>query len=235
MAGEGDPIGTLQARAGLGDAGTDNSDASYAGPVSDSVFSADYYRTKIREFQSTLYALDAGFDAAQAAIYTDLSPDGAAYVDQWIADFLNKRGTLRATAEALNMGAAVVNAAGGRMPQLNLPPGLGAVPLVLPLAAIAATAVAVTLISWGQVALAGLNDRLKLELQLAAQTTPEARAALAVASRKADDAVRIADASSLGALAPYVKWALIGGLAFVAWRLFERFQGSRASNPAADD
>ena len=51
----------------LGDAGTDNSDASYTGDVSDSSFSLDYYRQKAREFQGVLNQVDANAQAARGA------------------------------------------------------------------------------------------------------------------------------------------------------------------------
>lgn len=202
----------------LGDAGP-RDDASYAGEVGDSALSLQYYRNKVTEYQQVLTALDDAYQTAQAALYLDLSPETADYLDSWIVDFQGKRGQLKATAEALNLGAAAVNALGGRMPSLSIPAGLGLGP-ALPFAAIAAVSVAAALIVWGQTALRGLNDRLKLEMQLDAQQTPEARAELARVSRAADDAVRVADASGLGALAPYLKWAGIALLGYVLWRAY---------------
>ena len=191
-------------------------------PESDSVMSLDYYRAKVTEFQSVLNGLDAGYQAALSALdISGLDPGTVVALNGAVSEFQSKRWTLKATAEAINMGAAVVNAAGGRMPQLSIPGTLGFAPLALPLAAVVAIGTAATLIVWGQSWLRGVNDRLKTAMLLEAQATPEARQALAVAIQQADQAASAAEVSGIAALAPLLKWGAIGIGAFMLWRAFE--------------
>lgn len=194
-----------------------------------SPLSLDYYRAKVNEYQSVLNALDTAYGALQTAIDAPgldvlALADLAALRDEYEA----KRFTLKATAEAINMGAAAVNALGGRMPELSLPRTLGFAPAI-PFAAIAAIGTAAVLISWGRTWLQGVNERLKAAQLLDAQDTPESKAALAVSIAQSDAALKIASESGLSALAPYLKWAALAALAFVAWRGFRAY---RASNPA---
>lgn len=226
-------MGTL---ARLGEAGAPHDDASYTGEVSTSPVSMDYFRSKVLEFQGVLNALDSGYESAVIALQTPGIDDATANdLAQMIADYKAKRGTLRATVEAINLGAAAVNAAGGRMPELSLPGTLGLLP-ALPFAAIAALGVAATLIAWGNTWLQGLNDRLKTA-QLMEGASPEDQQALRQAIVTSDAAVRAADsASSVGALAPLLKWGaiIVGG--FLAWKAIAPMLGAgRRENPADYD
>jgi hypothetical protein len=195
-------------------------------PESSNVMSLDYYRSKVTEYQSTLNALDSGYQAALVALdVPGLDPQTYSSLSASIDEFQSKRWSLKATAEAINMGAAAVNAAGGRMPELSIPGTLGFLPFALPIAAIVAVGTAATLIVWGQTWLRGVNERLKTAMLLEAQATPEDKAALAVAIQQSDQAVAMADASGLSALAPILKWGAIGIGAFMLWRAF----GSRGT------
>jgi hypothetical protein len=118
----------------------------------------------------------------------------------------------------LNLGAAAINAAGGRLPQLSIPGTLGALPLALPFAAVAAVGTAATLMVWGREWLRGVNDRLKTAQLLEAQENPQAAAALARGIVESDAAVAIAEGSTLGAFAGVLKWAAIGVGAFMLYR-----------------
>ena len=210
----------------LGDAGASNSDASYTGSVSTSPVSLDYFRSKITEFQSTLQGLDVGYQAALNALDAGAGAlDDATYygLQDAVNEFQSKRWTMRATAEAINAGAAVINAAGGRMPSLNIPGTLGLLPAI-PFAAIAAIGTAATLTVWGNTWLRGLNDRLKAAQLLDAQGTPEARAALAVSIAQSDAAIATAEASGFSALAPLLKWVTVGVGAWMLWKAFQSFK-----------
>lgn len=203
----------------LGEAGISHDDVSYTGEVSTSTFSMDYVRGRIREYQSTLDALDRGYQAALLAIGTPGLPDESrADLETMVSDFQSKRWTLKATAEALNLGAAAINAAGGRLPQLSIPGTLGALPLALPFAAVAAVGTAATLMVWGHEWLRGVNDRLKTAQLLAAQSSPETAADLARSIAESDAALQIADGSTLGAFASVLKWGAIAVGAFMLYR-----------------
>lgn len=208
----------------LGD--TDYSDTTYTGApatsADSSVFSLDYYRNKAREFQDVLNGLDAGIGAAQNAIAADISPELTADLTAMLQEADGKRWALRTTAEAINAGAAVINAAGGRFPQLSIPSGLGFLP-ALPLAAVAAIATAATLIAWGVAWLSGLNQRLRNEQLLGAIDDPTKRAALASSLAQSAAAADVAN-NPLANLSSIVKW---GAIALGAWLVYQAWAKSR--------
>jgi hypothetical protein len=188
-------------------------------PASDSVFSLDFARNKVREFQSVLNALDLGYQSIVATLQSPATPDDLRADLQLQADeFQSKKWGLKACAEALNMGAAAVNAAGGRMPQLSIPGTLGIAPLALPFAFVAAIATSATLMVWGREWLRGVNDRMKTAQLLDAQATPEARQELARSIAQTDAAIAQAESSGFAALAPIIKWVAIGVGAFMLYR-----------------
>ena len=217
----------------LGDAGTDNSDVSYTGEVSDSTFSLDYARQKGREFQALLVQLDAGYNAALFALNEIPDLDEATKDDLFalVSEFESRRFTLKATAEAFNAGAAAINAMGGRMPELSIPSTLGFLPaLTIPAALIGAVAAAATLITWGVVWLRGVNDRLAFAQLLDAQNSPESRAKLAQAQAAASNALAAAEESPVSALAGAAKWIALAALGFVAWKAFSATRGGGSAS-----
>jgi succinyl-CoA synthetase beta subunit len=213
----------------LGDpSGFPHDDDSYTGDVSDSVFSMDYVRERGRQLQELMNNLDGAYMATLDALDTGaLDEATAADLGNYLADFESRRATLRGTAEAFNAGAALVNAAGGRMPSLSIPATLGIVPLVIPAAMIAAVATAGALITWGVVWLQGLNARLANAQLLEAQDTPEARAALARSQATAANALDAVNGSPWTALSSLAKWGGIAALAWIAFRAFGRSGGRR--------
>lgn len=196
-----------------------NSDLLYSGETGESVLSMQFYRNKASEFQNILNQLDAGQSAALLALYATEDPELYDYLSSWLADFDAKRGTFKATAQAINLGAEAINAAGGRFPQLSIPSGLGLIPL-LPAVAIGAIATAATLITWGVVALRGLNERLKFAQALDATTDPDKRATLAQAVTMSDVAAKNADSSPLSSVAGIVKWGALAFGAFLIWKAY---------------
>lgn len=226
---------TLGLAGALGDTGPKD-DASYNGSVSTSPVSLDYFRSKITEFQTTLQGLDAGYQALLSAL-----DSGSGYLDdesyfglQALAEeFQGKRWSMKATAEAINAGAAVINYAGGRMPSLSIPGTLGLLP-ALPFAAVAALGTAAALTVWGRTWLLGLNDRLKTAQLLDAQATPEAKAALAVSIAQSDAAVKLAEESGFAALAPVLKWGAIAVGAWMVWQAFQKHRGRSARDDSDD-
>jgi hypothetical protein len=206
-----------QAAAG---AGLSIPDAPAADP---SMLSLGYWQGKARDFQTTLNALDQGWTAAQIALNSPelLGQDPTLYDDlhEWLAEFDSKKTALRLTAEAINGGAAMVNAMGGDFKRLNIPQTLGLAPIALPVAAVGAFAVAATLIAWGTYALKRLNDRLD-RAQVLENLSPEARASAAQAYAASDNALQEASGTGFSSIANVVKWGGIAIAAFLAWRAF---------------
>lgn len=211
----------------IGDAGTGN--VVYEGDEGDaaSALSTEYYRRKVVEFQTVLDALDQGANAARAALATGALPyEDESALFSLLDEFDARKFTLRATAEAINAGAAAWNALGGRMPSLSIPSGLGALP-VIPLALIAAVATAATLIVWGRTWLQGVNQRLQLAATLAAIEDPEQRAEVAAAAASAASAAQLAEASPISSIASIAKWAAIAALAFIGFKAFSAWRDGR--------
>ena len=204
----------------LGDAGTDNSDASYTGEVSDSSFSLDYYRQKAREFQGVLNQVDATAQAARQAIAADISPELSADLGAMLSEFDAKKLSFRLAAEGINAGASVINSMGGRFPSLSIPAGLGFAPFVIPAAAIAAIGAAAALIAWGVQWIGGVNQRLLYE-QLTSKGTPTQQAELARALALSEASANASSESPLASVAGVVKW---GAIALVAWMAFQAYE-----------
>ena len=226
----------------LGDAGTINDAASYTGDIASqmtvshsdasytgdtgSMLSLDYFRSRAVEFQSTLNALDAAYQAAVSVMQSGADPGDSVGLAESLSDFDAKRYTMKLTAEAINAGAAAVNAAGGRFPSLSIPSTLGVAPIVMGAAAIAAIGTAGALIVWGREWLQGVNQRLMLAQALDAQQTPDQRASLAASVIQTQNAIDQANASGFGTLAPILKW---GAIAIGAWFTWKAIQGMKGA------
>lgn len=197
---------------------TGGGDASYSGDVSSSPVSLDYWRTKITEFQSTLNAVDQIYQASLVA--ADVAPDSAERdaLLSGVDEYLSRRALFKTAAEGLNLGAAAVNAVGGRMPVLSIPATLGVGPLVFPAVAVAALTTAAILIEWGrqwaQVQTSRIEEaRRTIELM---PDGPDKTLALSTAAGAASQAAAAAAAtdSPLASIASIVK---IGGLVILAF------------------
>lgn len=202
----------------VGDAGVPNSDVFYSGAdTQPAPWSLDYYRNKAREFQDTLNALDQAQGAVIVALQLGVDDSTEGELLAALDEFEGKKTVLRATAEAINAGASFVNSVGGRMPEVSIPTGLGAFPL-LPVAAIAAVATAATLIVWGRAWIAGVNDRLATA-QLLDASDPAKRDQLVQQIATVQAAQKVADSTGFAALAPVVKWGAILLLGFMAYKV----------------
>lgn len=189
-------------------------------PAETSPFAMEYYRRKAAEFQTTLDALDRTYWAASGALGTGaLDATTAAALESALSDYESRRTSLRVTAEAINAGAAAINALGGRFPSLSIPGTLGLPPLIVPAAMVAAVGTAAALIVWGSQWVQGVNDRLK-RAQIIDAATPEQRASIVAAMAESDNAVSVAGSSMLASLAPTVKWVAIGIGAFLLYRAY---------------
>lgn len=206
----------------IGDAGVPNTDLSYTGDVSNSPFSLDYYRQKASDFQALLNGLDTAYSGALDALsLNSLSQSDADAIGAMLDDFGSRREALKLTAEALNMGAGVINGLGGRMGQISIPGTLGFVQFAVPVAFLAAIATAVALITWGTAWIIGLNDRLKTAQLIDAQATPEDKAALSASIAKTEAAKSVATGGLSGGLqsfATIAKWGGVAFLAYLAWK-----------------
>ena len=222
-------------------------DYSYTGEYSaGNPLSLDYYREKAREFQSTLNALDSAWFATVEAFQLPLSDDDRRALQQKLVEYEQKKGMLRVTAEAINLGAQSINAMGGRFPNLSLPQTLG-IPFALPAAVVAAIATAATLIVWGRDWIAGSLAIQEQALAYAQLSAPEGsppevvaqslalKSQLASTVQKTRQAANAAGASGFAALAPLLKWGGIALLGFFAYRtLAPMLKGSRARSSSDD-
>lgn len=213
---------------GLGDAGVPNDDVSYTGADPNDAFSMAYYIDKARQFQVVMDALDAAASAAEnmmAVAMTGAIVDGedtdqlVADLSAYLDDFSSKRVQFRLTAEAINGGAATINALGGRFPELSIPSGLGLAPIVMGGAAIAAIAVAASLIVWGNTWIKGLNARMATAAAAAMIDDPTQKAAFLTAAAVAQAATDASD-NPLSTVANIAKWgAILFGL-YMAFKTF---------------
>lgn len=203
---------TVTQASALGDAGVPNDDPSYTGETS---LSADYFRSKFGEFQVSLNALDASYQAGQGSY--DLTGDDS--IRLLLAEYDEKASSLKNTAEAMNLGAAAVNALGGRMPVLSIPATLGLPPLVIPAAAAAAIAAGAYYVAWAKGYTVAMSDAIRAVNESAAD--PDVKVALAEKLRAAQAAVSLGNSTWLSGIAGPIKWIALGVLGYLAYRLME--------------
>lgn len=202
----------------LREAGIPHDDATYTGDDGSSALSLQYYRDKAREFQSIMNGIDQVARAAEEALELGIDEDTRAALLADLADFDARKWTFRATAEAINAGAALINALGGRFPRLSTPAGLAALPaIVVTPAMIAAIGTAAALITWGLSWIAGVNERLR-QAQLLTLAPAEVKAELSRILGRAEAAQVAAAETPLASIAGVVKWGAIGLAAWLAWR-----------------
>jgi hypothetical protein len=211
-----------------------NSDANYTGDYTPTdPLTLDYYRQKARDFQDTLNAVDQTAQALQAALAAGVDDQTASDLQAMLDDYNSRKGTFVTTAKAINLAADAVNAVGGRFPVLSIPTGLG-MPILLPVAAIAAFATAAVLISWGVTWIKGANQRLHDQQLLDNITDPDQKAQVASAIAQSDAAVAQAEASSglLGSIfggsgSSLITLALLG---VGGWFLYKTFFSGKGGN-----
>lgn len=184
----------------------------------------DYYRNKVKEFQDILDNMDATAAIARDTIDLDISPELTQSMQDYIAQFEDKKGEFKIAAEALNFAIQGVNAIGGNFPSLSIPAGLaglGFVPLAAGAAVAGALAVAATLIVWGKEWIKGVNERMKQE-SLLQSVPPEKRQALAQKILETDATVKASEGSPLANIASIVKWAAIAAAAYFAFQAYNK-------------
>lgn len=178
-----------------------------------------YFTRKINEFQGMLFDLDTT-EANLRSFIQDFNIDDPVLLEK--LDELDGRKTVfRATAEALNLAVAGINAVGGNLPSVRLPSGLGAIPAAVLVGAAAAVAGAAALIVWGREWIVGVNDRIKTREVL--QQIPESeRGAAASKLLQIEATARAADSSPLASIANIVKYAAIAVGVYFAFQAFSK-------------
>lgn len=193
-----------------------------AAPGSPTVFSVDYYRNKVTEFQNVLLEMDAAAAIARQMIQDDVDPEITAGYQADIQAFEGKKGQFRAAAEALNFAISGANLVGGGFKPVRVPGQLAALPVAVIAGVAAAVAVAGGLIIWGRDWIAGINQRT-LEAARLATLTPEARERVIRAQQELEAAQNRAEGSPITAIAGAAKWIGWAVAAYFIWRTVEGF------------
>lgn len=185
-----------------------------------SVFSLDYFRQKVTEYQVALNGVDALSatltDVLDNAVSDDVSQQTLDFMDEIDA----RKSSMKITAEAINAAAAAINYLGGRAPQLSIPGTLGFAPLVIPAGTIALVAAAVAIVVWVRDLTGRVAEYYGRQQVIDAQPTAEARGAVAAAAGVADNVLKTSDNSIFTVAGNAIKWAAIGLLAWLAWQQF---------------
>lgn len=178
-----------------------------------------YFTRKINEFQGMLYDLDTT-EANLRSFIQDYNIEDEGLLQS--LDELDSRKTVfRATAEALNLAVAGINAVGGSLPSVRVPGGLAAIPAAALIGAAAAVAGAAALIVWGREWIIGVNDRLKTREVL--QQIPESQRGQAAARvLEMEQTRKKAEDSPLASIANIVKWGAIAVGIYFAFQAFNK-------------
>jgi hypothetical protein len=197
-----------------------------AAPGSPTVFSVDYYRNKVTEFQNVLLEMDASAAIARQMIEDDVSPEITAGYQEDIRAFDAKKGQFRAAAEALNFAISGANLVGGGFKPVRVPGQLAALPVAVIAGVAAAVAVAGGLIIWGRDWIAGVNQRTAEAARLAT-LSPEARERVILRQQELEAAQNRAEGSPITAIAGAAKWIGWAVAAYFIWRTVEGFSKGR--------
>lgn len=190
--------------------------------ASQSLLSADYARDKIREFQVTMNALDSGYREVLTLLETPyIDGETWAELDRIAGEYESKRGVIKATAEAINLGAGAWNAAGGRMPVLSIPGTLGVLPFIPPAAFVGGIAAIGALVLWASGWLDTAARIVERYAMIAAADSPEQKAEIVASWQRIESAKREAESSPLTQVASVVKWGGIAALAFFGYRAWQ--------------
>lgn len=209
---------------------TDPGPVTTPGITPPGVFSMDYYRNKLAEFQGVMMALDQ--TAAAARALQPLALEGAAINDDLaqlsdeitfsLAEFEAKKSSFRMAAEGLNLAINGVNLVGANLPPLRIPQGLGVVPAAAAAAIAAGLAAAAALVVWGREWIGGMNERAKIIAVSGAITDPAKRDEALAQVLKIEAAAQASQESPLGNIASIVKWVALGAVAYFAWQAFSK-------------
>lgn len=185
----------------------------------------NYYRQKINEFQNVLVQMDSAAEGAQGLI--DIGVSDVSLLEDLnalLAEYDLKKGFFRTAAEGLNFAISGVNLVGADFPNIKIPRGMNAIPLVAAAGIAAALAVAAGLIVWGRDWIKAVDERARRSQILEALPEGPQRAQAAQAMMLIDGAVREADANPLGSIANIVKWVAIAGLVYFGLQTFKELK-----------
>ncbi len=195
-----------------------------------SLMSIDYYRQKVIEFQQVLMDLDTTYSnliQAQQIAYDLGDPDMINDADSLLTTLRDKLSSFRTVAQGIQLASNGINAVGVDFPTVQIPGGLGFVPLV-PLAAAAAVITsAVALIYWAKGFWQTVSDfALRYQTVQAIQALPQDQQAAAIATMQTlnsqvNKARASADASPLSSLADMGKWIILAGLLYVGYKMIK--------------
>jgi hypothetical protein len=189
-------------------------------PTPNTVFSVDYYRQKVVEYQNLLYNLQSAREGMIGLVDygpVEIRPELTALLDE----LDSKIGRYRQIAELLNLGINGINKVGANFPNLTIPNGLGVAPLVVASGIGAAIGVAAALIVWGNTWLQNANDAAK-RAQLYGYLPPEQRAAAAASALKIEQAATASAVSPLSSIANITKWVAIAAVAYFAYQAYQK-------------
>lgn len=193
-------------------------ETGYTGITDPSATNLQYYRDKVREFQATLTAVDNTAAIMQDALQWETDDNTISQIQNWLSEYESKRGAFKTTAEAINVGAVAVNAAGGRFPQLSIPPGLGIAPIIIGAGLLGAIAIAAALITWGNNAIS--NAASIMRQRMIAETDPAAAAQYAARAQEIEAQQNASSGTGLSNIADIVKWGSFAVLGFMAFKAF---------------
>jgi len=200
-----------------------------------SALTVDYYRQKVVEFQKVLDALDV--TAVQlwesgAVAYASGNDEMIAEYEALQSSFENKRNTFVTVAEGIQFASRGINAAGLNFPTVQIPMGLGALPLVPLAAAGAVIAAAAALIVWAREFWRAVREfGARWQHMNAIHMLPEGERATALEQlRKLEISAQIAEQtasqSPLNAAANLAKWAAVGVGLFMVWKMMQSNRGA---------
>jgi hypothetical protein len=192
-------------------------DVGYAGADTDpSIFSLDYYRNKVREFQDSLNRTAAIAEAFEAMPVWALDDTSRQEINSWLSDYYARRAWIIEAANGVNLLAQGANAVGIRFPVVSVPTGLNALPPLLAIAGIAALTAIVAVVEWS----ATKQAQAKLiadQITLIATVPEDQRAALLTGIQNVQNVA--AQGSISATIANSLKWIVIAAGVFVAGKL----------------
>lgn len=194
------------------------------GPLTDSsasVFSLQYYKNKVLNYQAVLNALDAAVNSAWDLVANGADDLITQEIYNWLGEVDAKKSEIKLTSATINAGSNALSYAGVEFPGVNIPGGLAGLPF-LSLPVIAAIGTAYVLSQWGVAAIDSYKQIAIRNNEIARVSgTPEQQNAALVAMAAADSAANAAK-NPLGDTAKIVQYAAIALIAYFAFQTFNK-------------
>lgn len=192
-------------------------DVGYEGVSADpSIFSLDYYRNKVREFQDSLNRTASIAETFRSVPFYGVDEATFEAIQSWLRDYDMRRTWLIETAEGVNLLAQGANAVGIRFPVISPPRGLNALPPLLAVAGIAALTAIVAVVEWSAVMQAEAKN-IAEQARIIGTLPQDQQAALLQGLQNVQT---VASQGSISAtIANAVKWIAIGAGVFFAGKL----------------